>query len=289
MGKVFYPLMILGLAILILASCTQKEIIVIPDNDSPSVNNVPAIRIENYVNRVFIDLLGREPLDTEIIEEVAALKEKELTKAARIELISKLQTGTFPVQGDTTYLQGYHKQLYNLAKARCLDGVGDQVFRSLQTGVDNDADYQRLQLVMDSPGDMQAGLIQIHELFGRMIYNVWYDELNMNTFNFINASFDNLFVRPPTDAEFAAGFKMVEDNVSATLFGHVGQNKTDYVNIVINSREMFEGLIIWTYQQALSRRPTTVETAALLEDFLNHKDIKIIQQEILSADEYANF
>ena len=76
---------------------------------------------------------------------------------------------------------------------------------------------------------------------------------------------------------------------SASMFGQVGQNKTDYVNIFSNSREMYEGMIIWTFQQILSRSPTTEETATFLEDFINHKDIKIIHRQIMVTDEYANF
>ena len=52
---------------------------------------------------------------------------------------------------------------------------------------------------------------------------------------------------------------------------------------------MFEGILIWAYQQLLSRRPTTAETFLLLEDFYTHRDIKLIQQHIMSSDEYANF
>lgn len=286
MGKALY---LLGLIAILLPACTKQEIIIVPDNDSPSVNNVPAIRIENYVNRVFIDLLGREPLDTELTAEVAALKDQELTKAARIALIEQLQTSSHTVEGDLSYTQAYHEQIYQLAKARCLDSSGDEELLEFQSFAPTDADYQRLQLVLDAREDLQENRISINELFGRMIYNTLYDELNMNTFNFINASFDNLFWRAPTDAEFAAGFKMVEDNSSATLLGQLGQNKGDYVTIISNSRELFEGIIIWAYQQALARRPSTEETAALLNNFIEHRDVKIIHQEILSSDEYALF
>jgi hypothetical protein len=39
----------------------------------------------------------------------------------------------------------------------------------------------------------------------------------------------------------------------------------------------------------LSRRPTTEETAELLNDFYQHRDIRIIQRHIMVTDEYANF
>jgi len=39
----------------------------------------------------------------------------------------------------------------------------------------------------------------------------------------------------------------------------------------------------------LARRPTTEETAAILEDFIQHKDLRLIQRVVMVTDEYANF
>ena len=122
-----------------------------------------------------------------------------------------------------------------------------------------------------------------------MIYNKVYDAINMNTTNFVNASFDNLLWRYPTQTEFQAGFNMVEFSIPESFFGQTGTNRQDYVDIFINSREMFEGLIIWVYQQTLQRRPTTQETFVLLEDFYTHRDIRKVQRVVMVTDEYANF
>lgn len=278
-----------GIVILLIAISCQKETIHVPDNDAPIINNVPAIKIENYINRVFIDLIGREPFDAEIETELQALKDGKLTNESREALLVKLQTNTDFIEGDTSYTQAYHQHLYDLAKIRCLEGASDADLKMQINEAEDPADVLRLQLVLSSRKDIQNGLIKYNEVFGRMIYNLLYDQINMNTFNFVNATFDNLLWRYPTNAEFQEGYNMVEYNNSATMFGQVGQNKTDYVNIFSNSREMYEGMIIWTFQQILSRPPTTEETAVFLEDFINHKDIKIIQRHIMITDEYANF
>ena len=107
-----------------LLSC-KEETIVITDNQPPVVNNIPAIKIENYVNRLFIDLLGREPLDTEMASEVATLRAGDLSTSVRENLIVKLQTNTDFVEGDTSYQRAYHQHLYNLAKVRCLEGASE--------------------------------------------------------------------------------------------------------------------------------------------------------------------
>ena len=268
-------------------SCTKEETIIVPDNNAPNINNVPTIKIENFVNRTFIDIIGREPLDEEMQLEVTALREAELSTESRIALVAKLQSSTEPVPGDTTYLKAYSRQLYNLAKIRCVEGFSDERLLSEFAGT---PEFDSLmQLVVKSREELEAGTITINEVFGRMVHNAAYDQINMNTFNFVNATFDNLLWRFPTSAEFNAGFDMVEFGNTATLFGQTGQTKDDYIQIIINSREMYEGLIIWVYQQLLARRPTTEETAALLNDFIENQDFRKIQQIVMATNEYANF
>ena len=276
-------------ASLLFSSCWEEETVTIPDNQPPIVNNVPAIKIENYVNRIFIDLLGREPLDGEMAAEVATLRQADLSIEAREALIVKLQTNTDFIEGDTSYQRAYYQHLYDLARIRTLEGVSEAQIGEFLSTVDLLEDSIRLIKIYDSRTDMQAGNITIEEMFGRMIYNKVYDEINMNTTNFVNASFDNLLWRFPTQVEFQAGFNMVEFNISETFLGETGTNRQDYVDIFINSREMFEGLIIWVYQQALQRRPTTEETFVLLENFYTNRDIREVQKVVMVTDEYANF
>jgi hypothetical protein len=278
------------LILLSITACTKNDVLeVVPDNIPPTVNNIPAIRIENYVNRVFIDLIGREPLDSEMETEVQLLRDAQLDVAARKALIEKLQTNTDFIEGDSSYTQAYHQHFYNLAKVRCLEGASDNKIEGKISEANDSSDIIRLKNVIRARKDLQNGLITIDEFFGRMVHNLVYDQINMNTFNFINATFDNLLWRYPTDAEFTAGFNMVEFNEPHTLMGQTGASKTEYVDILTHSGEMYEGLIIWAYQLLLSRTPTTEETFALLPDFYQTKDLKKVQQSIMVTDEYAGF
>ena len=122
-----------------------------------------------------------------------------------------------------------------------------------------------------------------------MINNAVYDEINMNTFNFVNASFDNLFFRFPTQQEFFAGFNMVEYNQPEIVLGASGQNKEEYVQILVNSREFYEGLIVWSYQTLLAREPSTEEANALMATFFEDHDLQRVQRSIMITDEYAHF
>ena len=278
--------MILLLTLSFMASCS-KETILVEGNDPPFSNPTPAVRIESYINRMYIDLLGREPTDEELQRDFDTLKSNERDLSARLALVTQLQSATDFLIGDTSYTQAFHYNVYNQMKIRCLEGVSDK-FISDRLGGDFLVN-ERLQKVLDVPGELQAGTINIQEAFGRLVFNAIYDDINMNSFNFVNASFDNLLWRFPSQNEFNAGFNMVDRNRSDLLFGQAGQNKEDYINILIASREMSEGIIIWIYEQLLARRPRTEETIALLDDFQNHQDVKQLYQQVIISDEYANF
>ena len=296
------PLLIL---LLVIVSCSKEDILV-PDNQPPNYDEIPLIKIQNYVNRLYIDLLAREPLDTEMAESVIALQVADLSPEARLELVVELQYDTTFIVGDTSYQRAYIQNLYNAAKARTMEGSSDGFIKG-RAGIFLNAAYKdslvgnwegytknmksadRLLSVIRGRVEFQSDLITYDRLFARCINNWVYDEINMNTVNFVNATFDNLLWRYPTKAELLEGFDMIEYNLPATLFGKLGTNKDDYVEILTNSREMFEGLIIWTYQQLLARRPTSEETGLLLDDFAAHRDIRLIQQKLLVTDEYANF
>ena len=276
--------------LLLLCLGCREETEILPDNEPPVVDNVATLRIENYVNRLFVDLLGREPLDGELDAEVLALREGDLGTEAREALIVKLQTGTDFVEGDTSYARAYSQHLYNLCKIRCLEGVSNPVIRGEFIGLaKTPEDSVRLVRVLQIRAELESASITLHEAFARTIYNDVYDRINMNTSNFVEASFDNLLWRFPTNEEFQAGFNMVEYEMEESLFGATGSNRDNYVQLMTNDREMSEGLIIWAYQLSLARRPTTAETTALLDDFHQHRDLRLVQRTIMVTDEYAGF
>ncbi|MEO7176330.1 MAG: hypothetical protein ABIV51_10545, partial [Saprospiraceae bacterium] len=237
---------------------------------------------------------------------VAQLRSVELHKDKRLELIKVLQEGNFHVDGDSTYHIAYIQNLYNLAKVRCIEGVSDDrinqdlgpILNSIyvdsllgnwEAYALDKAQALRYQLVLSSRQEMVDGVIFYHNMLSRMVDNPIYDEINMNSFNFVNACFDNLLWRYPTQNEFTSGYNMVEFNQPALLFGKTGQTKKDFINIVVGNQEIYEGTIIWCYKQLVARQPTTTETFALLPDFLQHQKIERIQQQIMITDEYANF
>jgi len=204
-----------SLIILALTSCKKDEETVFENNTIPDYNEVPTILVQNYVNRLFIDLIGREPVDEEMDSEVSYLEENDLSETARQSLVDKLMYDETFLAGDSSYNFAYFQRIYNAAKARMIDGASENIILEAhnlafgQAYADsvngnftsyeiNKTTYEKLQSVLDSKEELRTEEITIDELFRRLIDNSIYDQINMNSFNFVNASFDDLFYRYPT-------------------------------------------------------------------------------------------
>jgi hypothetical protein len=294
-------LLLLGL---FLVSCTKGTELV-EDNQAPDYAGVATVITQNYVNRLFIDLLGREPLDVEMNTEVAALEGASLSAAAREALVNKLMTSTAYLEDDSSYTNKYYTRQYELCKARFLEAATDDIIDGAihvaeqavladslagnATGAnEGNVELQRLLALKRARTEYRDGVIGIDAVAQRMVLNSVYDQIHMNTFNFVNATFDNLFFRYPTQAEFDAGYAMVENNTAALLFAQSGQSKSDYTGIITNTPEFWEGMVRWSYRTFLSREPSTYEIYQALAEFQADHDLRKVQRRILITDEYAN-
>ncbi|MBL7984781.1 MAG: hypothetical protein JNM91_07270 [Flavobacteriales bacterium] len=293
------------LAVALCVAGCKKEVEVVPDNQPPDYSGVATVITSNYVNRLFIDLLGREPLDAEMAAEVAVLEASGLSADARAALVNKLMTSTAFLEDDSSYSNKYYIRQIELYRARCLEGVSDEFIEgAIGTAQQNaladslagniaganasNLELQRLLDLKSARWEYRDGTIGIQEVMRRMVFNSIYDQINMNSFNFINATFDNLLLRFPTEAEFDQAYSMVDGNTAAVLFGQSGQNKSDYAHIVTHTAEFDEGMIRWCYRTFLGREPSTSEVYVSLAEFRVDHDLQRVQRRILTTDEYAN-
>ena len=241
-----------------------------------------------------------------MVFEVNALKSADLSMEAREALLSKLQTDESFIAGDGSYRQAYYQRIYDLCKARFIEAASDEeinieaqliqarVHIDSISGLWDDVEFGRGEIakiitILNAKDDYKNGIIEIKDMCGSMINNAVYDKINMNTFNFINASFDNLFFRFPTEVEFFSGYQLVEYNIPGAIFGvSFYKQKTAY-EILTSSREFYQGMIIWVYKETLAREPSAEEIALLMENFFENNDLQAIQIEVLKTDEYAQF
>ncbi len=299
---------------LVIAGCKKDpEVVTFSNNTIPDYDEVPTLLVENYVNRLYIDLIGRSPTNDEMSRDVNSLESDHLSFESRGNLVDNLMNGTAAVEGDTTYSHAYSQKFYDDNKARFLDGISEaEVFEqyylyyyiSVQDSMSgnmlayelNRETSNNVRRVIDVKTQVRSGQITNDEICRRMCFNVIYDDLHMGSFNFINATFDDLFFRYPTDEELDEAFEPIEQVPSAEdpdltgyLFGQNFSNKTEYLQMLTSTQEFAEGMIRWAYIALLSREPATAEIFGKLSTYNNGHNIKAIQKSILITDEYAGF
>ena len=306
MNNLLYKNIVYILVFLFFTSSCKKEDNIIPNNNAPYYGEIPTLLLENYVNRCYIDLLGREPLDDEMILDVQFLRDNEVTIESRDGLLYKLQFDTSYIEGDSSYNQAYFHRFYDLVKVRLIEGASnsyissenanwlfeyqkDSIAGNMINAYKRLLEYNKLNDILKSENQYRNGVLSVVELHRRMIYNSIYDDINMNTFNYINAVFDNLLFRYPTNYEFNECMMMIDDNSTQLLMGSSGNCKLDVASIICNSDEFYEGLVNWTYITFLGREATTQERDQLMNDLIINSDYQKIQRIILSSDEYAHF
>ncbi len=286
------------------AGC-KPEHFTYPDNPIPAYEEISTILVQNYVNRLYIDLIGREPTDAEMDRDVLALEADSLKPAARLSVIDAL-VHSADSTNQIPYTVQYHDKLYSDLKARFLEGASDAVLnerygvlraQAINDSINgnwasysiNQAGAERLEAVLECPEALMSGEINIREACHRMIWNAIYDQINMNSFNFVNATFDDLYQRFPTQSEFDAGYAIVEYNLPGILFGTSANDKPSYIDAMLLNSEWNEGIVRWQYRGLLARDPSDEEVLDGLDEFALGLYVSDIQRLILMSDEYAGF
>jgi PAS domain-containing protein len=289
------------------ASCNKKnDDVLIKNNSVPNPYLVPEIKVLNYINRLYIDLLGRTPTQVEKDRELLFLREHNLSIPSRIDLIERLQFDSTYVEGDSSYSIAYYNRQYELCKSRLLEGVDDGEMSGqigiLQFGVTvarlegdsarvyrNLLEISRYQRVLQSRLAYRYGQITIREMYSAMLNNGIYDIINMNSFNFVNASFDDLFDRFPTAQEFENAYAVIDRNEGRFIFGQFVDHKFDYCRALTESVSFAEGLVRWTCFNLMGRQPTPNELYRLTKNFTENHLHTLIQRHYLQSNEYAQF
>jgi len=290
----------------IIFSCTESENIDINNNKLAKYKSISTLRIENYVQRMFIDLLGRESTNQERDSFTAQLKRSDLHDSCRTRLVRTLLYDTTYHVGDSSYRHAFAQRIYDISKARFLEGasdpsiaqfVGNLDFAIAVARLEGDStrvylyyDYRKKYFdVLNSRILFRKNLIDYRQMTASMINNSIYDGINMNSFNFVNAAFDNVLSRKPTGDEFSRSFDIIEKNLSRSLFGRWATNKNEFCQVLTESDAFHEGQIRWFYYVMVQREPTTAEVSKLFFPFIKNHRIEEILETILITDEYAQF
>ena len=291
---------------LAISSCKKTEEVSVGGNNPPNYNSIPTIKIENYVNRLFIDLTGREATDTERIHRTDYLKKYKLSFASRDTLIRQLMEDTVYHVGDSSYRHAYYQRIYDLSKARFLEGATDDEIGGsigiLEFGItiarlegdsitvySNKASQENYRKILKSKWLFRHRLISYAEMCASMLNNSIYDDINMGSFNFVNATFNDILSRFPSKDEFTRSYDIIDKNNARVFFGQWASNKSEYCEALTKSTEFYEAQIRWMYYVLMQRPATTQEVINLYTNYAATKNLEKVQLAILRSDEYAQF
>lgn len=277
---------------LILNSCTKEEFEYydVTTSELKDDNQISSSLKENYIHKLFIDVLGRKPDNSEF--------EKYLS----IIYINSGTTGRLQVIDSLLSTSEYFNKIYNTAKSEYLNGIDESELQrarntyfdiyqlSIQQGnkvmeLFYENEYKKIDSVMAIPGDLKAGKINEKLMYKRIVSNAVYDEINMGVANFTFAVFESFLFRAPTENEWTESQKMCNSQ-GAYLFGMSGKTKNDFVSIVFDSDHYYEGQVIAWFLKFMQRQPNSVELYEKTKFLKETNNYKSLYRAILSTDEY---
>ncbi|MEO6166797.1 MAG: hypothetical protein ABIO98_04700 [Chitinophagales bacterium] len=266
----------------------------ITNNAPPPYSGVSEVQLTNYINRLYIDLLGRAPTQNEIENSVEYLESRALSDQAKDTLIQELMN-----------TEDYYHVFFTLTSADFINAADSaaivyeiEVIKfvhyvdSLNGNTQNFIYYQyelnRLYRLQNITVSFRNGSASLNEYFAAFLDNYFYDQVNMGTENFVKGSFSDLFRRSPTQSELITAVTMVDNN-PAILFTQDGDSKGDFITIVTTNHEFYEGLVIKAYSQLLLREAISQELTEGTATLQESKDYPAFQKQLMKTDEYAGF
>ncbi len=270
----------------LLISCEEEQII--PDNVAPPDQTIENVTISNYVNRVYVSVLGREANGNELSAGYNLLGQNNLSNSSRMQFLGS-------VLSDASYLP----HVYTLARIDLLGNLDtldiyrqweiDSAIITTQSNPDIIAyfvaDMEKLDSLRQVSLDLDQHAIDITYMHRRCVNNYFYDQINMGTENFVVSCFEHFLNRYPTENELSSSKSMVE-GVSAILFLQSGQSKGDFLSIFFSSTDYYEGLATNLYKRYLLRNPTSIEMGSAAQAFKSTRNYEQMQKDILSTNEY---
>lgn len=268
----------------------QVDTVVISGNTPATDTSISDLQVDAFINKSYITLLGRKPNTQEYDLARNTLSTTQFSKGIRRDFLQTVMSNTYE----------YRSKIWSQFSADILQNTDSNDVNSYIATYDYIlsngslsaywpfATYQKTRLVHLKQTfytyiQGQSSLIESHKA---LINNVFYDEINMGTFNFVTSSFLYFLNRYPTTAEIQEGSLMV-DGFSGVLFFETGHSKDDYVNIFFNADDYFEGQVQDAIFNYLGRNAHTQELYDLSLQYRQDLNYENLLLEVLSTNEFA--
>lgn len=274
---------------LLFLSCNKTEEKIIPDNNPPADTTIPASLRINFINKVYISLIGREPETTEFNAADLTLRNSNFSGASRKTIVQE-------ILNQNAFLD----REFEIYRNDLMSGVDTAEISELITTFEfllTNSTYMqqwplieiekvRLISLRNVGSELKNGTISLIEMQRRCVDNFYFDQLNMGSLNFVIACFQSLLLRNPTEFEKSEGVKML-DGFNGILFLQTGESKLQFQQIFFQSDDYFAGQIKLNYLRFMLRLPTSEEEVFYSSKLKSDGNIKTILIDLLSSDEYA--
>jgi hypothetical protein len=275
---------------LLFSSCKkEEETVVVTENVAPDDETIEDVVVSNYVQKLYISLLGRKSTDAEKDAGIAALKATNVSVESRNTLVSGIIAQ-----------EAYFDNEYGIMRADFLHNADSASFQEskivyefaltltvnpIEIAFIQDA-LERIEPLIALEGNLKNGTVSIKEAHEIIVNNIIYDEVNMGAENYVVSLFQNFLLRYPTVAELESGVDIYR-GVPGILFTTSAKNKDELIEVFFDYGEYYEGQVRINYLRFLYREPTDDEIVLLANQYLSSGDYKDLQKYILSLDEYA--
>jgi hypothetical protein len=274
---------------LLILSCNKTEEKIIPDNNPPADNTIPASLRINFINKVYISLIGREPETAEFNAADLTLRNSNFSSASRKTIVQEILNQ-----------DAFLDREFEIYRNDLMSGVDTAEISELITTFEfllTNSTYMqqwplieiekaRLISLRNVGSELKNGTISLIEMQRRCVDNFYFDQLNMGSLNFVIACFQNLLLRNPTQFEQTEGVKML-DGFNGILFLQTGESKAQFQQIFFQSDDYFAGQIKLNYLRFMLRLPSSEEEVLYSSRLKSDGNIKTILIDLLSSDEYA--
>ena len=221
--------------IFIITAC-GKDPIIIGGNTPPPDSTIETAIVDNYINKIYISMLGREPSNSEFSNAKNILSEA-VSMQSREQLIDIVHSN-----------EEYYNNFFDNCRSDYLNGVDtveirEQYIEVYADLIENETNpffleeyqnkYQKLIELYNLGSDLKNGNINTVEAHKRCVNNQIYDDINMGTENYVISMFQNFLYRYPTLAELNNATIMV-DGEQANCFGVNGDSKSNFNDIFFN-------------------------------------------------------
>ncbi len=279
--------------LLTIAGCTKTKTEVIdvniPGNVPPPDYTTDSVIPGAYINKAYINLIGREPTAVEKVNGLTILRQHNFSKDDREQFINAFfSKPEYSINVFNVANNEYLRNLDSLEIKQQMDLfnylLGQPQYSSFYDYIN--AEIKRIDTLKTVLPQMLAGTMDYKQMLARMTDNYFYDQINMGSENFVVSIYQNFLFRYPSDAELLAG-KTVVDGGQATVFLKLGSSKHDYINIFFGTDDYYEGQVRFVFKKYLFREPTSAEIYLYANLYKSTNDFKQLEKAVFITDEYA--